>query len=81
MPWLLLKWFNRLKISIPNKLFHFPTFNLQARILESRKTLVHPHSKNKSDFTDLIFSGYVLQASYQLKTLNIVNSSNWQLKT
>ena len=26
-----------------------------ARILESRITLIHPHSMNKSDFTDLIF--------------------------
>ena len=34
-------------------------------------TLVHPHSRNKSDFTDLIFSCYVMQASYQLKTQDV----------
>ena len=47
-----------------------------ARILKSGITLVHPYSRNKSDFTDLIFSCYVLLASYMLKTLNIVKSSN-----
>ena len=51
-----------------------------ACILESGITLVHPHSRNKSDFKDLIFPCYVLQASYQLKTMNIVKSINLHLK-
>ena len=33
-----------------------------AGIFESGITLVHPYSRNKPDFTDLIFSSYVLQA-------------------
>ena len=48
----------------------------QAHILESVLNIVHPHPRNKSDFTDLIFSCFVSRASYQLKTLNIVKSSN-----
>ena len=38
--------------------------NTLAHIFKSRITLVHPHSRSKSDFTDLIFSCYVLEASY-----------------
>ena len=34
----------------------------KARILERGLNLVRPHSRNKSDFTDLIFRRYVLQA-------------------
>ena len=52
----------------------------KARILKSGLNIVHLHSRNKFDLPDLIFSCFVSPPSYQLKTLNIVKSSNWQMK-
>ena len=42
--------------------FFASNLSTMAHILESRLNLVHPHSRNKSDFTDLIFPCHVLQA-------------------